>query len=143
MPYNYPPYNKIRTTSEMKEYYEKARKEIENYKTSAKIANVSAKQSAKDARALKAENKQLGKDVVTLTKNQKAVDEAKKAGYWSGAAAIAVTILYEIWKVVGFPGGREWLEFWQHEAVYGVIMWISTVLFGILYKDVKNFGKKK
>ena len=143
MPYNYPPYNKIRTTSEMKEYYEKARKEIENYKTSAKIANVSAKQSAKDARALKAENKQLGKDVVTLTKNQKAVDEAKKAGYWSGAAAISVTILYEIWKVVGFPGGREWLEFWQHEAVYGVIMWISTVLFGILYKDVKNFGKKK
>ena len=92
---------------------------------------------------MKAENKQLGKDVVTLTKNQKAVDEAKKAGYWSCAAAISVTILYEIWKVVGFPGGREWIEFWQHEAVYGVIMWLSTVLFGILYKDVKNFGKKK
>ena len=143
MPYNYPPYNKIRTTSEMKEYYEKARKEINNYKTSAKIANASAKVSSAHDRSLQAENKQLGKDVVTLTKNQKAVDEAKKAGYWSGAAAISVTILYEIWKVVGFPGGREWLEFWQHEAVYGVIMWISTVLFGILYKDVKNFGKKK
>jgi len=143
MPYNYPPYNKIRTTSEMKEYYEKARKEINDYKNSAKIANASAKESFAHARSLQAENKQLGKDVVTLTKNQKAVDEAKKAGYWSGAAAISVTILYEIWKVVGFPGGREWLEFWQHEAVYGVIMWISTVLFGILYKDVKNFGKKK
>ena len=26
-------------------------------------------------------NKQLGKDVVTLTKNQN-VDEAKKVGYW-------------------------------------------------------------
>ena len=143
MPYNYPPYNKIRTTSEMKEYYEKARKEINDYKNSAKIANASAKESSAHARSLQAENKQLGKDVVTLTKNQKAVDEAKKAGYWSGAAAISVTILYEIWKVVGFPGGREWLEFWQHEAVYGVIMWISTVLFGILYKDVKNFGKKK
>ena len=143
MPYNYPPYNKIRTTSEMKEYYEKARKEINDYKNSAKIANASAKESSAHARSLQAENKQLGKDVVTLTKNQKAVDEAKKAGYWSGAAAISVTILYEIWKVVGFPGGREWIEFWQHEAVYGVIMWLSTVLFGILYKDVKNFGKKK
>ena len=143
MPYNYPPYNKIRTTSEMKEYYEKARKEINDYKNSAKIANASAKESSAHARSLQAENKQLGKDVVTLTKNQKAVDEAKKAGYWSGAAASSVTILYEIWKVVGFPGGREWLEFWQHESVYGVIMWISTVLFGILYKDVKNFGKKK
>ena len=143
MPYNYPPYNKIRTTSEMKKYYEKARQEIENYKNTAKVANAAAKQSGRQARSLQEENKQLGKDVVTLTKNQKAADEAKKAGYWSGAAAIAVTILYEVWKIVGFPGGREWTEFWQHEAVYGVIMWVSTILFGILYKDVKNFGKKK
>ena len=143
MPYKYPPYNKIRSTSEMKEWYERARKEISSYKASAKVANASAKMSAADARSLKAENKQLGKDLVTLTKNQKAAEEAKKAGYWSGAAAISVTILYEIWKIVGFPGGREWVEFWQHEAVYGVIMWLSTVLFGILYKDVKNFGKKK
>ena len=105
MPYNYPPYNKIRTTSEMKEWYERARKEINNYKNSAKIATASAKESATQARSLKAENKQLGKDVVTLTKNQKAADEAKKAGYWSGAAAISVTILYEVWKIVGFPGG--------------------------------------
>ena len=143
MPYNYPPYNKIRTTSEMKEYYEKARKEINDYKDAAKLANASARGFAHDAAVLKKENKQLGKDMVTLTKHQKATEEAKKAGYWSGAAAIAVTILYEIWKVVGFPGGKEWLEFWQHEAVYGVIMWISTILFGVLYKDVKNFGKKK
>ena len=143
MPYNYPPPNKIRSTTELRELYEKARNEISSYKTTAKVANASAKQSARDARHLKAENKQLGKDVVTLTKNQKAAEEAKKAGYWSGAAAISVTILYEIWKIVGFPGGREWIEFWQHEAVYGVIMWLSTMLFGILYKDVKNFGKKK
>ena len=143
MPYNYPPYNKIRSTNEMKEWYERARKEINNYKSTARVATASAKESATQARSLKAENKQLGKDVVTLTKNQKAADEAKKAGYWSGAAAIAVTILYEVWKIVGFPGGREWTEFWQHEAVYGVIMWVSTILFGILYKDVKNFGKKK
>lgn len=143
MPYNYPPPNKIRSTTELRELYEKARNEINSYKTSAKVANASAKQSARDARHLKAENKQLGKDVVTLTKNQMAKEEAKKAGYWSGAAAISVTILYEVWKIVGFPGGREWIQFWQHEAVYGVIMWLSTVLFGILYKDVKNFGKKK
>jgi|TARA_B100002019_G_scaffold290697_1_gene308983 hypothetical protein len=140
---DYPPYNKIRSTDQMKECYERARKEINSYKNSAKLANASAKGFAKDARSLKAENKQLGKDVVTLTKNQKAAEEAKKAGYWSGAAAISVTILYEVWKIVGFPGGKEWIQFWQHEAVYGVIMWISTMLFGVLYKDVKNFGKKK
>lgn len=143
MPYNYPPPNKIRSTTELRELYEKARNEINNYKTTARVANASAKLSAKDARSLKKENKQLGQDVVTLTKNQMATEEAKKAGYWSGAAAISVTILYEVWKIVGFPGGREWTDFWQHEAVYGVIMWTSTILFGILYKDVKNFGKKK
>lgn len=143
MPYNYPHPHKIRSTTELRELYEKARNEINSYKTTAKVANASAKQSARDNRHLKAENKQLGKDVVTLTKNQMAKEEAKKAGYWSGAAAISVTILYEVWKIVGFPGGREWIQFWQHEAVYGVIMWLSTVLFGILYKDVKNFGKKK
>ena len=135
--------SKLRSTTELRKYYEKAINEINGYKTSAKLANASAKGFAQDARSLKAENKQLGKDVVTLTKNQKAAEEAKKAGYWSGAAAISVTILYEVWKIVGFPGGREWIEFWQHEAVYGVIMWISTMLFGVLYKDVKNFGKKK
>ena len=140
---NYPPPNRIRSTTELREYYEKARNEINNYKTTARVANAAAKQSGRQARSLKEENKQLGKDVVTLTKNQMAREEAKKAGYWSGAAAISVTILYEVWKIVGFPGGREWIEFWQHEAVYGVIMWLSTVLFGILYKDVKNFGKKK
>jgi hypothetical protein len=46
------------------------------------------------------------RQVLTLTKKQKAAQEANKSTMWSGAAAIAVTILYETWKVVGFPGGN-------------------------------------
>ena len=72
--------------------------------------------------------------LVTLSRKQKARDEANKAGYWSGAAAITVTIFYEAFKVVGFPGGRAWAEFWGHEAVYGVIVWTMTMTFGWAYR---------
>ena len=51
MPYNYPPYNKIRSTNEMKEWYERARKEINKYKSTARVANASAKATAKDNRS--------------------------------------------------------------------------------------------
>ncbi len=67
-------------------------------------------------------------------KDKKPVMRPKKAGYWSGAATISVTILYEMWKVVGFPGGYRWADFWAHEAVYGVMVWCSTMILGILYR---------
>ena len=135
---HYPPVAKIASPTELREKYEQARKEIGNYKKSAKMHSASAQGWQKDAQKYKEENKRLGKDVVTLTKNQQAAEEAKKAGVWTGASAIAVTILYEIWKVVGFPGGRSWADFWQHEAVNGVMLWVSTVLFGVLYKFFKG-----
>ena len=69
------------------------------------------------------------------TKKQKAASEAKKAGYWSGASTIGVTILYETWKVVGFPGGHKWMDWWNHEAVYGVMVWLATCTFAWVYKS--------
>ena len=56
------------------------------------------------------------------------------SGLWSGAAAVAVTVLYETWKVIGFPGGHKWMEWWSHDAVFGVMMWISTYVFATAYK---------
>ena len=29
---------------------------------------------------------------------------------------------------------KKWMEFWSHEAVYGVIVWLTTVLFAEVYK---------
>lgn len=135
---NYPPYNKIRSSGEMKEWYEKARKEIADYKNTAKLANASARDSARDARKYKTEAKVANRNVLTLTKRQKASEEANKSTMWSGAAAISVTILYETWKIVGFPGGKEWIEWWNHEAVYGVMMWFGTVIFAQMYKASKG-----
>ena len=87
-----------------------------------------------EVRGARADAKAAKSKLVTLSKHQKAKDEANKAGYWSGAAAITVTIFYEAFKVVGFPGGRAWAEWWGHEAVYGVIVWTVTMGFGWAYR---------
>ena len=134
----YPPWEKIRSPTELKEKYESARTEINNYKRTAKIANVTSRQLAQDKEKLKKEAKITGKQVLTLTKKQKASEEANKSTMWSGAAAIAVTVLYETWKVVGFPGGRQWMDWWNHEAVYGIMMWTATIFFAQMYKMSKG-----
>lgn len=130
----YPPWERIASPTELRKYYESARSEIINYKKTAQVANKGTAILAKDREKYKKEAKIANRNVLTLTKKQQATNEAKKAGYWSGAATIAVTILYETWKVVGFPGGREWMAWWEHEAIYGVIVWCSTVTLGWIYK---------
>ena len=130
----YPPWERIASPTELREKYESARNEINNYKKSAQMANITSRELAKDKYKYKAEAKVAKGQVVKLSKKQKATDEAKKAGYWSGAATIAITILYETWKVVGFPGGRAWMAWWEHEAIYGVMVWISTCTLGWFYR---------
>ena len=130
----YPPASKIAALSELRETYERARAEIQSYKTSAHMANVTARSLARDKHKYESEAKVARGQLLQLSKRQKASDEAKKAGYWSGAATISVTILYEMWKVVGFPGGYRWADCWAHEAVYGVMVWCSTMVLGIMYR---------
>ena len=130
----YPPAHRIASVSELREKYERARAEIQSYKTSAHMANVTARSLAKDKHKYQSEAKVANRQLLQLSKRQKASDEAKKAGYWSGAATISITILYEIFKVVGFPGGYRWGAFWAHEAVYGVMVWCSTMVLGVLYR---------
>ena len=130
----YPPWERIASPTELREKYESARNEIKNYKQMANMANVTSRELAKDKYKYKKEAKVAKGQVVRLSKKQKATEEAKKAGYWRGAATIAITILYETWKVVGFPGGREWMDWWNHEAVYGVMVWVSTCTLGWFYR---------
>ena len=134
MAVRYPPADRIASPNELREKYESARNEINSYKKSANLANAATKAIAKDKRKYQAEAKEAKGKVVRLSKKQKATEEAKKAGYWSGAATIAITILYETWKVIGFPGGREWMDWWNHEAVYGVMVWVSTCILGWFYR---------
>ena len=132
---HYPPSTEIASPKEIRELYDKAVAEIVDYKQSAHLANLGSKMLGKDKEKYKQEAKIANRHVLTLTKKQQATNEAKKAGYWSGASTIAVTILYETWKVVGFPGGREWMEWWNHEAIYGVIVWMATCTLAFLYRS--------
>ena len=134
----YPPWERIASPTELRKYYESARSEIINYKKTAQVANKGTAILAKDREKYKKEAKIANRNVLTLTKKQKAAQEANKSTMWSGAAAIAVTVLYETWKVAGFPGGNKWMEWWNHEAVYGIMMWITTIFFAQMYKMSKG-----
>ena len=134
----YPPWERIASPTDLRKYYESARSEIINYKKTAQVANKSTAILAKDRERYKKEVKIANRNVLTLTKKQKASQEANKSTMWSGAAAIAVTVLYETWKVAGFPGGNKWMEWWNHEAVYGIMMWITTFFFAQMYKMSKG-----
>ena len=130
----YPPWERIASPDELKKKYESARKEINNYKKTAQVANQGTKIIAKDREKYKKEAKIAHSSVLTLTTKQQASEEANKSTMWSGAAAICVTILYETWKVSGFPGGNKWMNWWEHEAIYGVMMWFVTFMFAQVYK---------
>ena len=132
--HHYPEWGRIASRTELQKYYEAMREEIIGYKAAARTSGIVAKKYKQKADESSKENKTINKQLLTLSKKQKATGEAKKAGYWSGAAAISITILYETWKVVGFPGGNRWVEWWNHEAVFGVMMWVATCAFGWLYK---------
>ena len=134
----YPPYEEIAGVTQLRELYEKAVGEIDAAKAEAKMHRVAQKDLGKDKQELRREVKRKSFALVEISKKQKAAEEANKSAAWSGAAAISVTILYETWKVVGFPGGQEWLHWWNHEAIYGVMMWIATITFAYMHKLSKS-----
>lgn len=128
---------------EQEELYEKARKEIEHLKGQVRAENIITKEYKHDRDDLRGELKSTKKTVVTLTRRQKASDESKKAAAWSGGAAVSVTILYQLWHTIGFPFARsgadkKWQAFWEHEAVYGLMVWIITVMFAEVYKALNH-----
>ena len=134
---HYPPSHKIASPSEIRRLYDELRSEVDSYREAANRANSGAQAAARDRNKYKEEAKVSSAHVLTLTKQQKSSDEANKSTMWSGAAAISVTILYETWKVVGFPGGYQWMEWWNHEAIFGVMMWTATIFFAQMYKLFK------
>ena len=134
----YPPYERISSTGELKQCYENARKEIISYQEAAKRERKLSRELAKDKHELQRDAKATKRKLVTLTEKQKAKDEATKCASWSGAATIAITLLYQAWHIVGFPGGYKWMVWWEHEAVYGVLVWCSTALFAYVYRLMHN-----
>ena len=131
-----PPRNssEVGSFAELRSHYDTVIAELDECKRMKGATTAILRDRTGEVRGARADAKAARGELVTLTKQQKARDEANKAGYWSGAAAISVTIAYEAFKVVGFPGGRAWAEWWGHEAVYGAIVWSVTMGFGWAYR---------
>ena len=126
--------SEIGSFAELRSHYDTAIAQLDECRHMKGAPNEALRYRTVEVRGAKADAKAAKSKLVTLSKHQKAKDEANKAGYWSGAAAITVTIFYEAFKVVGFPGGRAWSEWWGHEAVYGAIVWTVTMCFGWAYR---------
>lgn len=120
--------------AELRSHYKIVIAQLDECKQAKGMTHEALRYRAGEVRGARDDAKAARGQLVTLTKGQQAKDEANKAGYWSGAAAISVTMMYEAFKVVGVPGGRAWAEWWGHEAVYGVIVWSVTMGFGWAYR---------
>ena len=124
----------VASFGDLRKYYDKLIKQTDEIYKELRMSRAGQRGDRRELEETRTQVKKAEKVVFTLTKKQKAAAEAQKAGLWSGAAAIAVTILYQTWKVIGFPGGYRWIEWWNHEAVFGVMMWVSTYVFATAYK---------
>ena len=130
--------HKVGSFAELRSHYTELWEELDECRRMKGATNVILRARTGEVRGARADAKAARGQLVTLSRHQKAKDEANKAGYWSGAAAIAVTMMYEAFKVVGFPGGRAWAEWWGHEAVYGAIVWTVTMAFGWAYRATNS-----
>ena len=112
------------------------REEIAGHRQSAKSSNIISKKYRRKADEAEAEKKLADRKLLKISREQKAADETKKATAWSAAAAICVSIFYEICKVhgVGYPGGNRFASVWTHEAMIACCTWFATVVFGLLHK---------
>ena len=124
----------VASFGDLRECYDKLIKQLDEIYKELRMSRTSHRGDRKELEETRTEVKKVKKIVFTLTKKQKAAEQAVMSGLWSGAAAVAVTVLYETWKVIGFPGGHKWMEWWSHEAVFGVMMWVSTYVFATAYK---------
>ena len=124
----------VASFGDLRGYYDRLIKQQDEIHKELRMSRAGHRGDRKDLEETRTEVKKVKKIVFTLTKKQKAAEQAVMSGLWSGAAAVAVTGLYETWKVIGFPGGHKWMEWWNHEAVFGIMMWVSTYIFATAYK---------
>ena len=124
----------VASFGDLRGYYDRLIKQQDEIHKELRMTRAGHRGDRKDLEETRTEVKKVKKIVFTLTKKQKAAEEATMSGLWSGAAGAAIVILYETWKVIGFPGGYKWMEWWNHEAVFGIMMWVSTYLFATAYK---------
>jgi len=100
------------------------------------------KRTGKSEREAKREAQKANKELVTISRKQKARDEASKAGYWSAGAAVSVSLFYELMKAGdSWIGGAKYQSFWQHEAMVSSLTFLMTSIFAWAYKSMHPESK--
>jgi|10_taG_2_1085330.scaffolds.fasta_scaffold83105_3 hypothetical protein len=115
------------TFADVKRAYTRLHKELAQEKRMKGATESVLSRTTKDMRKARGEAKHLKRDMIQLTKKQKANDELKSCGAWSGAAIGCVTVLWAGFAEYGYPGPA-WL--FEHEFVYGSVCWFTTMTFG-------------
>jgi len=120
---------------ELKMFYKRAIEELDECHRNRRASEQLSRSRYGEAAEAKTEVKKVKRNLVTLTKRQKAKDEASKAGYWSGGAAVTVALFYELMKAGDtWVGGNQYQSFWQHEAMVSTLTFLVTAIFAWAYK---------
>mgnify|MGYP003138745729 FL=1 len=133
---NYPPPEKIPSAERQRQLYIQAVKEINTLKASVKAENIVAKDSRaelletrKEVKTVRAKNKSFR---LQLTKKELATKNAQNASKFAAIGAVMTEIWYQTCDVVGYIGGSQWVEWWQTEQVYGVMVVVMTSIVGFM-----------
>ena len=123
-------------------YYTQLVNELDECKRNSKAASDLSRNRYNEAKEAKTEVRRVRRDLVTISRKQKAREEASKAGYWSGGAAVCVALFYEICKATNqWPGGRQYESVWTHEAMVSALTFLTTALFAAAYKSMHPESK--
>jgi len=115
--------------------YKQLHSQLEEAKRQTRAIQSVNKANRKELLQKRDEAKTAKGRLVTLSRKQKAKEEASKAGYWSGGAAICVALFYEFCKASdGWIGGAKYQSLWQHEAMISTLTFLTTSLFAWVYK---------
>ena len=109
--------------------------ELKSCKQMRKASSDAARGFQLSAHDAKTENKDLRRGMVRITKKQKAKDELKATGAWSGAAIGSVTLVWQGFDQYGAPFPKFLMD---SDFFYGGVCWMVTILFGWAAKAFYN-----
>jgi len=127
-------YEEIASREELKQLYELACKEAQAARSKISNERILLQQMSAERRGLKQDLKKEQSKLLVLSKEKKSADEQKKSAGWNGAAVVSVALLYQAWRIIGFPGGYKWKDWWEHEACFGAITFFVTIFYAQLNK---------
>ena len=130
------------TYAELKMYYSQLVEELDECHRNRRASEQLSRSRYGEAAEAKTAAKKIRRDLVTMTRREKARSEMRSAGAWSGGAAVVVALFYEVCKAADrWPFGRQYEPVWTHEAMVSALTFLMTALFAWAYKSMHPESK--